>query len=494
MEMEPMVFEVDLEYEFDAARWFDFTREESPAESQSAEFWFHSAPSYTPSPFVTKLLLGEEIPGDMTEAASTKPEDEDFTVHGGEKDGGIYHHPYLNKTGNGMRFGAFSSQQAHKLKKVPNQPIYIGPTVSNHNHPDKPNFRAKSSIRPTPRSSTLMRPTASQLAKQNNASKFHMQADQVHDKGLCGTQVQAAKRQKLDGGLLRKVADTKPEMTFVHKIPKKDITLDRNSQYTRTKITVPQEPDFATSQRAHRLRRKNDENLEQDSTTIHRFKARPFNRKIFDAPSLPIRKKSTPKPTEFQEFHLKTSERAMQHSSAVTTRSSQRNDAYKGSDKTNITDALDGINRESRRPSAMDISKHDVSEGKHVFKARTLNKKILSSRGDMGLFKNSKRETTFPLEFSFHSEKRVQPDLPTDLFSKLSIKPEIKQNSGSRTRFPQAKGFKENRVYSFQAGNEVTRVASGKTVSSAGHIQSGHSGIVPETNQQWTASRSLGIR
>lgn len=49
MEMEPMVFEVDLEYEFDAARWFDFTREESPAESQSAEFWFHSAPSYTPS-------------------------------------------------------------------------------------------------------------------------------------------------------------------------------------------------------------------------------------------------------------------------------------------------------------------------------------------------------------------------------------------------------------------------------------------------------------
>ena len=25
-----------------------------------------------------------------------------------------------------MRFGAFSSQQAHKLKKFPNQPIYIG--------------------------------------------------------------------------------------------------------------------------------------------------------------------------------------------------------------------------------------------------------------------------------------------------------------------------------------------------------------------------------
>lgn len=52
MEIEPMVFdvrEIDLEYEFDAARWYDFTREEFPAESQAAEFWFHSAPSYAPS-------------------------------------------------------------------------------------------------------------------------------------------------------------------------------------------------------------------------------------------------------------------------------------------------------------------------------------------------------------------------------------------------------------------------------------------------------------
>lgn len=35
-----------------------------------------------------------------------------------------------------------------------------------------------------------------------------MQVDQIHEKGLCGTsgsEVQAAKRQKLDGGLLRKV-------------------------------------------------------------------------------------------------------------------------------------------------------------------------------------------------------------------------------------------------------------------------------------------------
>lgn len=49
---EPMVFEVteiDLEYEFDAARWCDFTREESPLESRVAELWFETAQSYPPS-------------------------------------------------------------------------------------------------------------------------------------------------------------------------------------------------------------------------------------------------------------------------------------------------------------------------------------------------------------------------------------------------------------------------------------------------------------
>lgn len=43
------VKEIDMEYEFDAARWYDFTRMELPAESEAAELWFHSAPSYAPS-------------------------------------------------------------------------------------------------------------------------------------------------------------------------------------------------------------------------------------------------------------------------------------------------------------------------------------------------------------------------------------------------------------------------------------------------------------
>ena len=49
MELTFTAVEVDLDYEFDASRHFDFTREESIAEAREAELWFESAGSYPPS-------------------------------------------------------------------------------------------------------------------------------------------------------------------------------------------------------------------------------------------------------------------------------------------------------------------------------------------------------------------------------------------------------------------------------------------------------------
>ena len=43
------VVEIDFDYEFDATRFFDFTRPESEAESRFSESWFFSAPDYPPS-------------------------------------------------------------------------------------------------------------------------------------------------------------------------------------------------------------------------------------------------------------------------------------------------------------------------------------------------------------------------------------------------------------------------------------------------------------
>lgn len=41
--------EIDLDYEFDAPRYFDFCREESLTEARNAEIWFQSAQTYPPS-------------------------------------------------------------------------------------------------------------------------------------------------------------------------------------------------------------------------------------------------------------------------------------------------------------------------------------------------------------------------------------------------------------------------------------------------------------
>lgn len=41
--------EIDLDYEFDAARFFDFNRPETPVEAHQAELWFQNAPNYPPS-------------------------------------------------------------------------------------------------------------------------------------------------------------------------------------------------------------------------------------------------------------------------------------------------------------------------------------------------------------------------------------------------------------------------------------------------------------
>ncbi|KAL7003217.1 hypothetical protein U1Q18_004375, partial [Sarracenia purpurea var. burkii] len=41
--------EVDYDYEFDADRFFDFTRPESSSETEEAERWFESAGNYPPS-------------------------------------------------------------------------------------------------------------------------------------------------------------------------------------------------------------------------------------------------------------------------------------------------------------------------------------------------------------------------------------------------------------------------------------------------------------
>nr|KJB51993.1 hypothetical protein B456_008G241500 [Gossypium raimondii] len=386
----------------------------------------------------------------------------------------------INKGNEGTK-GGISAHIQKILQNALNKPFQLtsGLTTYNHLPSDKLKTRPKS-VKPVPRSSTLMKPTASQLAKQNRptqvaTSRFQKLLVLNSNRSLGNSSVvesQAAKRQKLEGGLLHKVEEVKQQTTLVHKAPKKDGTKDRNAINTKLRLTIPREPELETAHRAQRIRPKNDTEEEHVTSVTHRFKARPLNRKILEAPSLPLPKKSVPKLPEFQEFHLKTQERAVHLSSAVFSSSTHTNAVDKGFEKPCIISANGNETREARRPSFMDATSQDVCDKKYNFKARPLNRKIFSSKGDIGVFRNIKRETTVPMEFNFHTEKRVPQNPPIELFSKLSLTAELQPSNGSqmtssRPTFTSTKvilGSKENRLTSFQPENEMRYLAKEKTL------------------------------
>ncbi|KAK8599072.1 hypothetical protein V6N13_077012 [Hibiscus sabdariffa] len=483
MEIEPVfeVKEIDLNYEFDAARFFDFTREELPAEAGEAELWFESAPSYPPSPFATKLVMREES---LLESVTTSPkcdEEDTSTLHESDPENAM-----------ALKFSATGA-------------INKGLTIYNHLPGDKLKAKSKSA-KPLQRNSTLMKPTASQLAKQNRppqsaASRFQKLPALNSNRSLgnsSAVESQAAKRQKLEGGLLRKVDEVKQQTTLVHKAPKKEGTRDRNTINTKLRLTIPREPELETAHRAQRIRPKNGTEEELVTSVTHRFKARPLNRKvgtydvtkgtsskadfivllssqiyvhylqILEGPSLPVPKKSVPKLPEFQEFHLKTLERAVQLSSAVSS-SIHTNAADKGLEKPCTISATGNGTREAGRQGVMDTISQDVCDTKYNFKARPLNRKIFSSKGDIGVFRNIKRETTVPMEFNFQTEKRVPQNPPIELFSKLSLTSELQPSNGSQMKFPRptfisTKGSKENRFTSFQPEYEASKKGSTRVV------------------------------
>ncbi|KAH9777535.1 TPX2 importin domain-containing protein [Citrus sinensis] len=397
MEVELPVFEareIDLEYEFDAARFFDFTREESFAEAREAELWFESAPNYPPSPFVAKLFLREDI---LLENVNTSPKTKVTSAPENDSDNGMGAECSITNVEDtdcaGMIKGIFSNLQSGNLQKVPNQLLNLTTGLEFYDHisHDKVKSNAKSAKKAHSRSSTLMKPTTSHLAKQNRPvqvgnSRFQMQLVQSGDRSLCNSSLvesQAAKRQKLEGGHLRK-----------------DGTIDKNSLHARLRLTIPREPDLETANRAQRIRPKVIAEQENISATAHRFKARPLNRKILEAPTLPLPKKSMPRLPEFQEFHLKTLERAMQHTSAISSSSLHCTASDKSLQELDKASAVLGNgNREFERPSGMNTVKQDGCDVMHNFKALPLNKK----------------------EFNFQTERKVRPNPPVELFSKMTL-------------------------------------------------------------------------
>jgi len=182
---------------------------------------------------------------------------------------------------------------------------------------------------------------------------------------------------------------------------------------------------------------------------------------------------------EFQVFHLKTSERTTQHTSS------------------NVG-SIDNFKF---------ISQYEAMDGKRLNalsqeKCKTINKskphpitnKILSRKEKLGVFQNSKQETTVPRELSFSTDKRFPVEPPIELLSKLSLASDAQLNGKSPSRSPlPTKDSKENTPKPFKA-RKVINLFEEKLQSLGGkQYQCGSYRMIPEVGPQLYINRSTDI-
>ncbi|KAG2711153.1 hypothetical protein I3760_04G063800 [Carya illinoinensis] len=441
--------EIDLDYEFDASRFYDFTLPETDMEAREIERWFESAKSYPPSPFVLKLKWGNDLVVESTNTSAQFRNDENMD--------------HARNVSDCCMGSEVSATDEVNRGLVFYQMAEAGPKA-----------KTKSPVKSTlVRSSTLMKPTASHLAKQNTPREVHstrflrrFQKKLVHVDGKSsGTSwvidSQATKRQKLEAGYLQKqVAHLKHQPPLLHKLPKKVgtiETIDVNSVHTRPQVTIPREPNLATARRAQRHRSKTS--TESDGhvkSNGHTFKARPLNRKILETP-LPLYKRSIPRLRDFKVFHLKTSERAMQH------KSNNAGNLY------NSNSLSHSETTEGKSLNSTEALKQESCKTVNKFKAFPLSRKILSSTGEFDVFQNFKQEVAFSREFNFSTHKMLPDKPPIELFSKLSLSSDTQHNGKSQSKMHlPTKGSKENTPGPFYQAHERM---GGKEIVSTWELQ-----------------------
>ncbi|KHN27842.1 hypothetical protein glysoja_032990 [Glycine soja] len=201
--------EIDVDYEFDAPQFFNFTRQlETFWDATEVEQWFEFAPSYPPSPFLLKTKWGNCGPSIETEQVSNIEENNSTGLE------------YCNET--------------------------IQDTLNGNTKPLSKSSSSKA------KEFSFMKPTTSHLAKQKNPSEVqnpqHLRFQRQNSSPIDG---QLTKRQKLGSGYLRKVARLKHHIIFTHKKTKEVDHNDANLA-SKSNVTIAKEPNLMTALRAHR--------------------------------------------------------------------------------------------------------------------------------------------------------------------------------------------------------------------------------------------------
>ncbi|XP_021909080.1 protein TPX2-like isoform X2 [Carica papaya] len=391
------VEEIDIDYEFDAPKYYDFSRPETDLQAGEAELWFESAGSCIPSPLVVRLNLecnshveyiGISPQSKASYNMNSITNSSDFTL-----DSQVW---ALDHNGGSK----FANPVADEILRS----------------------KMKSSVKSSAmKGSTLMRPTASLLAKLNqplNVYSSHVlrrcqrslgQFDGWSSQNSSLMQILATKRQKLEAGYSRKVG-------YLHV----------NSTNHRPKATIPKEPELETANRAQ-IRHRTKVNLESAKhAKPNGYKSHASSIKLLGASSLSIPRKSIPRQTEFQVFHLRTSERATQRASNNSTFLRLQAGSAPGSSSISQIEI-----QSSRKLASPDASIEEKCKETHKFETSQILNFKASSPNKKGM--------------EFPAEKNFQDEPPTELFSKLSLTAETHSyvKSQSQVHLP-SEGKKEN--------------------------------------------------
>ncbi|KAK1309026.1 Protein TPX2 [Acorus calamus] len=395
------VFQIDEAYEFSAPHFFDFINGETEEDVKKAEHWFVTALTYPQSPFMPKIkgsrsVQVESVMCDFEDVAETQVQ-----VVG------------MISTGNGERHVEHDESMkvetsSFEIEEVGNE---IAQEVITHSLKTKilitgkgPAVAAQSILKNLTAKKTVKLNSKQSALKPNNLMPMVRGKREIEPI----SQIGAHKRQKLeDGKTHAQVAPYVSMAEIVNKFQSNTRELFQNKSHSqderssivrRSKLTLtrPKEPKLVTAERVRSVKLKSSAEIEDEMLAkIPKFKARPMNKKILEAPSLPAPPRSIPRPPEFQEFHLKTLERANQHE-----KQGQQCNKLVQSKLPRLETML-----RARPPTSAEIELEEL-EKMPKFKARPLNKK------ERGLTKEKKVKLEFLQKQLEEERARVQKALP----------------------------------------------------------------------------------
>ncbi|CAN6202716.1 unnamed protein product [Urochloa humidicola] len=410
MVMEVLWFQVDMDYEFDAPRWFDLAQEEPPLEAAAAQGWFASAPSYPPSPLISKMFAE-----DLGLQAVRSLADTDA----------VHCSTASNECSSGV------GQKTHRVQ---------GRKPCNGASENERRPGCRTTMKGTSfRSSTLMKPTASQLARQNRQvePKNVIQSKKSVGVGSERSTVssndctyQSAKRQRLENGHANKAAATTNQHEFIHKNHEKNVmnrNMDHPTGRPKLKVTIPREPELATKLRAERSRV---------------LRSVPTNPKQ-------LNQRAAPSASTTQ---VASTRKVVQPLRATGHQHPSRQHDHVGSN----VPACTSKSNHARHVNNVDKKQEDSRDDLFKFKARPLDRKILASKGDVGAFRCAKKNTTVPKEFNLSTNRKGNPAPLSELFNKLSLTKGAQQHRGVERQISDlpnyitTKDFKENMIGNIQ--------------------------------------------